>query len=66
VISGLRHDSGPLRRAYHQLEIHFGEFRAEVDLPMAIDEGRVDAEYRDGLLRVTLPKLRAQRIDVQE
>jgi HSP20 family protein len=66
VISGARADPGPLRRAYHQLEIHFGEFRTEVELPLAVDETAVDAQYSDGLLRVVLPKLRAQRIDVQE
>jgi HSP20 family protein len=66
VINGVRADHGPLRRAYHLLEIHFGEFRAEVDLPMAVDEAHVDAEYSDGMMRVVLPKLKAQRIDVQE
>jgi len=65
VISGVRSDPGPLRRAYHQLEIHFGEFRAEVELPVAVDETQVDAEYSHGMLRVVLPKLKAQRIDVQ-
>jgi len=66
IISGVRADHGPLRRAYHQLQIHFGEFRAEVELPLAVDEAGVDAEYSDGLLRVVLPKLKAQRVDIQE
>jgi HSP20 family molecular chaperone IbpA len=55
-----------MRRAYHQMEIHFGEFRTEVELPLGVDDSRVDAEYSEGLLRVILPKLKAQRVDVQE
>lgn len=57
VITGTRYDPNVVRRAYHQMEIHFGEFRTEVELPCVVDEDRVDAEYREGLLRVTLPKL---------
>jgi HSP20 family protein len=66
IISGVRADPGPAQRAFHQMEIHFGEFRTEVELPLNVDDTRVDAEYSEGLLRVVLPKLKAQRIDVQE
>jgi HSP20 family protein len=57
VVTGTRIDGGPARRAYHQMEINYGDFRAEVDLPVAVDEQRVDATYSDGFLRVVLPKL---------
>ena len=66
IIGGMRADPGPMRRSYHQMEIHFGEFRTEVELPLSVDDSQVDAEYSEGLLRVTMPKLKAQRIDVQE
>jgi HSP20 family protein len=66
VISGTRANSGPLRRAYHQMEVNFGDFRTEVELPVRVDEGRIDAEYSDGFLRIVLPKLKPQRIDVDE
>lgn len=56
VVSGVRYDHSAARRAYHQMEIHFGEFRADIDLPGPVAETHVDAEYRDGLLRITLPK----------
>ena len=56
-ISGVRYDAPPERRAYHQMEVHFGEFRADVDLPLPVDKDRIDAEYRQGMLRVILPKL---------
>ena len=66
VISGTRIDHGPVGRAYHQLQVPFGDFRTEVDLPAAVDESRVDAEYSDGFLRVRLPKLKPKRIDITE
>jgi HSP20 family protein len=66
VISGVRVDHGPVRRAYHQMEVPFGEFRTEVELPVAVEASKVDAEYADGFLRILLPKLKAQSITVQE
>ena len=66
LISGARTDRSPLRRAYYQLEVHFGEFRSEVDLPHAVDETRIDAEYSHGFLRVVLPKLQPHLIPVKE
>jgi len=57
-ISGARVDPGPERRAYHQMEVHFGEFRSEVDLPGPIDESNIQVEYSDGFLRLILPKLK--------
>ncbi len=55
VISGYRHDPTP-KVAYHQLEIHYGEFHVEVYLPWALDADGAQAVYRDGFLVVTLPK----------
>ena len=66
IISRSQVDRGPLNRAYHQMEVPFGDFRTEVDLPAAVDESRVDAEYSDGFLRVRLPKQQPRRIDVVE
>ncbi len=66
VISGVRAEQGPVRRAYHQMEVAFGEFRTEVELPVHVDASRVDAEYAEGFLRVVLPKLKPQNITVQE
>lgn len=66
IVSGTRVERGPLSRAYHQLQIPFGEFRTEVELPATVDESRVDAEYSDGFLRIRLPKLKPRRIDIAE
>lgn len=53
---------------YHVLECAYGSFERIIPLPAAVDESRTNAQYRNGVLRVTLPKLpahRAKRIDVK-
>ncbi|HIC96747.1 TPA: Hsp20/alpha crystallin family protein [Candidatus Bipolaricaulota bacterium] len=40
----------------HQLEIGYGPFRREIYFPVPIDQDRIRAEYRQGLLKVVLPK----------
>ncbi|MEZ0396916.1 MAG: Hsp20/alpha crystallin family protein [Anaerolineales bacterium] len=61
VISGVRSDT-PERRAYHQMEIRFGEFSTAVEVPPDADITRTEAEYADGFLTVILPKIKAVRI----
>jgi HSP20 family protein len=55
VIAGSRPDI-PERRAYHQMEIRFGEFNTVVALPGLVDSEKTTAEYSDGFLMVVLPK----------
>ncbi len=61
TIHGTRLDV-PERRAYHQLEIPFGEFSTEVELPCPVSADRANAVYQDGLLRVVLPKARPHQV----
>ncbi|GAB4547010.1 MAG: hypothetical protein Fur002_22620 [Anaerolineales bacterium] len=55
-ISGNRPDHAG-RRAYHQMEIRFGKFSTAIPLPGLVDVETSRAEYRDGFLTVTLPKV---------
>ena len=64
TIRGARYDTSE-RRAYHQMEIPFGEFSTEVELPAPILAEGVEAVYRDGFLQITLPKVRPQQIRVE-
>lgn len=64
TIRGIRTDTSD-RRAFHQMEILFGEFSSEVDLPASILLEGVEAVYRDGFLRITLPKVRPQQVRVE-
>ena len=56
TISGSRADK-PERRAYHQMELRFGEFNTVVAVPGPVDAENISAEYDDGLLLVILPKI---------
>jgi HSP20 family protein len=64
-IRGVRPDN-PERRAYHQMEILFGEFSTEVQLPYAVEADKVEAIYRDGFLRIVLPKVASHLIHVDD
>jgi HSP20 family protein len=65
TITGTRGDSEPERRAYHQMEIHLGEFRSDVELLGVVDEQGITAEYNQGFLRVILPKAKPQTIQIK-
>ncbi len=64
TIRGVRQDTSE-RRAYHQMEIAFGEFNTEVELPYTILSDKVEATYRDGFLRITLPIEQPKHIKVE-
>lgn len=57
TVRGMRDDMVTERRAYHQMEIHLGEFYCDVELPSPVDKDQIQAEYHDGFLRVTLIKI---------
>ena len=44
-------------KTYHRIERHYGEFRRVIALPVAVKESQVEAHYKDGILRITLPKI---------
>ncbi len=57
VISGEKKESQEKHdKGYIYQERRFGSFRREVQLPSAVDENDVKAEYKDGVLHVQLKK----------
>ena len=63
TISGTRMDV-PERRAYHQIEIRFGEFATAIELPQGVDVDGTRAEYEDGFLMVFVPKSMSTKMTV--
>jgi HSP20 family protein len=54
------------RKAYHQMEIRFGEFSIELELPFHIETDRIQATYNNGFLKIVLPKALPRHISVSE
>jgi HSP20 family protein len=44
------------RENFHRIERNYGEFLRSFTLPTFVDGGKIFAEFKDGLLTVTLPK----------
>ena len=49
-------DSEVKRDHYHRVERSYGGFTRSFTLPSIVDQEKIKAEYRDGVLRLTLPK----------
>lgn len=63
VIGGVR-PAPKQAHSYHQLEVHYGEFRTELTLPFPIDEEQIEAHYNDGFLFVKLPRVKPRKVKV--
>ena len=57
TLSGERKDGKEEKgESYHRVERTTGAFSRSFVLPSTVDEAKVSAEYKDGVLRVHLPK----------
>lgn len=55
TVRGVRHDREE-KLGYHQMEIPYGEFGAEIHLAIPIRAEAITASYQNGFLIITLPK----------
>ncbi len=63
IVRGVRADA-PERRAFHQMEIRFGEFNTAVAIPGPVEVDKIEAEYEDGFLVIILPKAKPSQIHI--
>ncbi len=57
-VSGSREESKEEKeKHYYSKEIHRGSFERVVRLPAAVEKNKVSAEYKNGELTITLPKV---------
>ncbi len=54
------------RKAYHQMEIDYGEFATEVEVSNPVDASGIEATYSDGFLRVILPKAHPKKLPITD
>ena len=47
--------------SWHRRERWHGKFERAYTLPFSIEQARVKAQFKDGLLRITLPKAEAEK-----
>ncbi len=48
-------------KKYHRIERSYGSFTRRIGLPDDADAAKVGAEFKDGLLRIRLPKSEAKK-----
>ena len=54
---------------YHRIERAYGGFSRSFSIPAMVDEEKIRAEYKDGILRISLPKkeqVKAKQIQIAE
>ena len=57
IISGERRMEKDIKEEiYHRIERSYGSFRRSFTLPQAVDRENIKAAYKDGVLKVVLPK----------
>jgi HSP20 family protein len=48
-------------KTWHRIERRYGEFRRIYSLPAKVKEEEVKAEYKEGVLRITVPKAEVEK-----
>lgn len=46
---------------YYRKEVRTGKFARSVSLPVAVDSERAEAEYHNGVLKITVPKMEEKK-----
>ena len=55
-------------KTFHRVERHYGRFCRTLPLPSGVDKDNIAAEYKQGILKITVPKTdgaKPQRIEVK-
>jgi len=63
-----KQEPGAQEKNYHVMERAYGRFSRSIALPTAVNPDRVEARYKDGILRITMGKSKAvksKRIEVK-
>lgn len=56
------------KEKFHRTEISYGSFRRSFQVPMEVDAENIDANFKDGILTIDIPKVetsKPQKIEVK-
>ncbi|WP_193370172.1 Hsp20/alpha crystallin family protein [Pelagibius marinus] len=60
TISGEKREEKEVKEEnYHRRERSFGSFRRSFSLPSEVDEGKISAAFKDGVMTIDLPKAKS-------
>jgi len=51
-----KHEKEESDERYHRVESSFGYYKRTIELPAHVDESKVDAKYKNGVLKIKLKK----------
>jgi len=58
IISGEKKvESESKDHTFHRVERTYGSFYRSFELPMPVDSGKIQADFKDGILKIGLPKV---------
>jgi HSP20 family protein len=61
-VSGIRSDYVPSANTkMHQMEIDYGKFERLIRITIPIDAPKTSAQYKEGFLRITIPKVNCKQ-----
>lgn len=56
-----RYENKAQEQGFFRTELRYGSFQRTIPLPVAVENNQVQAEFKDGILRLTLPKAQEAR-----
>jgi HSP20 family protein len=57
-----KHEQEEKDKSYHRIERKFGSFSRSFELPVDVDAEKVKAKYKNGVLKLNLPKKKQQSV----
>ena len=61
IRGGKKEEKEEKTKTFHRVERRSGSFSRSVQMPCAVDAARVEANYKDGILTIDLPKKEAAK-----
>ncbi len=56
-----RYENKAQEQGFFKTELRYGSFQRTIPLPVAVENNQVQAEFKDGILKLTLPKAQEAR-----